>query len=242
MTVWLKKTITRLAISAFVSIPIICTDSAFSKPISSVCYGTTAHGRLENGVKLPSGGNNFQSYSLLAGPLGRTFVHSKVREIIIDAYRQLETAQPGKVYKYAESGYENGGPFKPHKTHQNGLSVDFTVPVVDASGKSVYLPTNLLNRWGYDIEFDKSGKYGEYAIDYESLAAHIVALHKSALRQHADIWRVIFDPGLQPFLYATKYGSYIRKNLRIPTKKSWVRHDDHYHVDFMIKCKPLPRK
>jgi penicillin-insensitive murein endopeptidase len=203
----------------------------------SVCYGTTSNGRLENGVRLPSEGRNFVAYSSLAGLLGRTYVHSTVKAIVVDAYADLYRADPAKVYKYAETGYEEGGRFKPHKTHQNGLSVDFMVPVTDADGKSVHLPTNPLNKYGYNIGFDKSGHYDDYTIDFESMAAHIVSLHKEAKKRGVDLWRVIFAPELQPYLFKTKYGSYLKANVRFSKKRAWVRHDEHYHVDFAIPCK-----
>ena len=208
---------------------------AFAK--TSTCYGTTSNGRLENGVKLPSGGKNFESYSTVAKLAGRTYVHSSVKEIIVEAYKALETEQPNKIYKYAETGFEEGGQFKPHKTHRNGLSVDFMTPVMDKRGKSVHLPTNMFNRYGYDIEFDKNDQFEKLTIDYEALAAHIVALHQQAKKQGHDLWRVIFDPQLQPNLFKTKYAAYLKQNIQFSTKRSWVRHDEHYHVDFSIPCK-----
>jgi len=203
----------------------------------SICYGTTADGRLENGVKLPSEGKNFVAYSSVARLMGRTYVHSTVKAVVVDAYADLYKENPGKVYKYAETGFEKGGKFKPHKTHQNGLSVDFMVPVVDADGKSVYLPTNVFNKYGYNIEFDKHGHYKGYAIDFESMAAHIVYLHKEAKKRGVDLWRVIFAPELQPYLFKTKYGSYLKENVQFSKKRAWVRHDEHYHVDFAVPCK-----
>jgi penicillin-insensitive murein endopeptidase len=203
----------------------------------SICFGTTSDGRLEAGVRLPSEGNNFLSYSKTAELLGRTYVHSSVREIIVAAYKWLETETPGKVYKYAETGLAQGGRFKPHKTHRNGLSVDFMVPVVSREGKSVHLPTHYFNKLGYAIEFDETGTYDGYTIDYEAMAAHIVGLHRSARAKGVDIWRIIFDPKLQPFLLNTKYGDYLKANIVFSKKRSWVRHDEHYHVDFDIPCK-----
>jgi hypothetical protein len=203
----------------------------------STCYGTTSDGKLENGVKLPSSGPNFVGYSTVARFAGRTYVHSQVSKIIIAAYKELETTQPGKVFKYAETGYKEGGRFKPHKTHRNGLSVDFMVPVVDETGQSVHLPTNPLTKFGYNIEFNSSGEYKKYTIDYEAMAAHIVALHKESKRQGHDLWRVIFDPELQPNLFKSKYGQYLDQNIQFSKKRSWVRHDEHYHVDFEVPCK-----
>ena len=206
---------------------------------ASTCYGTTSNGKLEHGVKLPSEGPNYVSYSAMAGMLGRIYVHSTVRDVVVEAYRILETEQPSKVFKYAETGYAEGGRFKPHKTHQNGLSIDFMVPVVNSRDESVHLPTHMLNKYGYNIEFDAKGRYEDYLIDYEALGAHIVALHKAARQNNIEIWRVIFDPKLQPYLLETEYGAYIKQNIQLSKKRSWVRHDEHYHVDFKMKCKPM---
>ncbi|MDE1460971.1 penicillin-insensitive murein endopeptidase [Spartinivicinus poritis] len=204
---------------------------------TSTCYGTTANGRLQNGVQLPSEGENFIGYSIVAQLAGRTYVHSSVKAIIVNAYAQLKQSLPDKVFKYAETGFSEGGKFSPHKTHQNGLSVDFMVPVVNSKGESVHLPTTPLNKFGYDIEFDKNSEFDKYKIDYNAFAAHLVALHKAAREQGHDIWRVIFDPTLQPNLFKTKYGSYLRNNIQFSQKRSWVRHDEHYHVDFDVPCK-----
>ena len=203
---------------------------------SSICYGTTGNGYLSHGVKLPRRGSNFVGYSAAARIAGRTYVHSEVRKIIVESYRSLETTEPNKVYKYAETGLKNGGQFKPHKTHQNGLSADFMTPVLNKSGKSVHLPTNLLNKLGYNIEFNSKNKYKKYSIDFVAMAAHIVALHRQAKKNGHDLWRVIFAPELQPNLYNTQYADYLRANIQFSKKRSWVRHDEHYHVDFKVAC------
>lgn len=205
---------------------------------NSVCFGTTSNGRLENGVRLPNSGPNFVGYSHVARLAGRKYVHSEVKEIIVAAYKELDKEAPDKVFKYAETGFESGGQFKPHKTHRNGLSVDFMTPVVSQEGKSVHLPTPPLNRFGYDIEFDENDRYEEYTIDYEAIAAHVVVLHKEAVKRGYELWRVIFDPNLQPHLYNTKYSQYLKENITFSKKRSWVRHDEHYHVDFVIPCNP----
>ncbi|MDH5785861.1 MAG: penicillin-insensitive murein endopeptidase [Chromatiales bacterium] len=208
----------------------------------STCYGSTSNGKLKNGVQLPAEGENFVGYSGLAASLGRTYLHSTARDIVVDAYQQLQKELPDKVFKYAETGFAEGGPFKPHKTHQNGLSIDFMVPVLNKKGESVHLPTHPFNKFGYNIEFDGVGKFEEYTIDYEALAAHIVALHKAAEKHQATVWRVIFDPKLQPYLLKTSHAEYIKKRVNLSKKPSWVRHDEHIHVDFTIACSPMPTK
>ncbi|HCH2593684.1 TPA: hypothetical protein NKS49_004560 [Vibrio parahaemolyticus] len=140
--------------------------SSYLSASESICFGTTSNGRLEDGVQLPSSGKNFTSYSLLAELAGRTYVHSTVYDIVVSSYEQLSDELPEKVYKYAETGFESGGRFRPHKTHRNGLSVDFMTPVIDSTGKSVHLPTHPFNKFGYNIEFDKNEKYEGLSIDY----------------------------------------------------------------------------
>lgn len=203
---------------------------------SSVCFGTTGNGSLKNGVKLPQKGENFVGYSLAARIAGRTYVHSEVRKIILGSYKSLQTDMPDKVFKYAETGLKQGGVFSPHKTHQNGLSVDFMTPVVDKDGKSVHLPTNPLNKLGYDIEFDSKNRYKNYRIDFVALAAHLVQLHKHAVNNGHELWRVIFAPELQPGLFKTEYADYLQANIQFSKKRSWVHHDEHYHVDFAVAC------
>ena len=213
----------------------------FTQATNSVCYGTTANGKLKNGVQLPQEGKNFVTYSKVAAMLGRTYVHSSVRDIIVNAYKKLEQQNPEKVFKYAETGFKEGGEFKPHKTHRNGLSVDFMTPVIDKTGTSVHLPTHALNKYGYNIELDKNGKIDELSIDYVAMAAHIVMLDKEAKASGYDLWRVIFDPKLQDGLFKTQYGDYLKANIHFSKKRSWVRHDEHYHIDFIIPCQKFAR-
>ena len=110
------------------------------------------------------------------------------------------------------------------------------VPVVDEDGASVHLPTNVFNKFGYSIEFDKTGAYKGYNIDYPAMAAHIVSLHREATSRGIDLWRVIFDPDMQKYLFETSYGNYLHENVKFSDKPSWVRHDEHYHVDFSVPC------
>ncbi len=204
----------------------------------SVCYGTSSHGRLENGVSLPELGNNFGAYSTLGYHLGRTYLHSTVHRVVLDAYRRLETSAPGKAFVYGETGWKSGGRFRPHKTHQNGLSVDFMVPVLNQDGKSVPLPTGLLNKYGYGLEFDLVGRMPGYVIDFDAMAEHLYELHRSAEASGIGIWRVIFDPKMTPKLRRSRHWPYLSRHVRFSKKRSWIRHDDHYHVDFNVACDP----
>jgi penicillin-insensitive murein DD-endopeptidase len=204
---------------------------------NSQCFGTVSKGRIEGSVKLPTSGPNFSAYSTLAATAGRTHVHAKVAEVMAASYAALQAASPGTTYVYGETGWPSGGRFRPHRTHQNGLSVDFFVPVRDAQGKSVPLPTSLTSRFGYDLEFNADAKYGEYSIDFPALAEHLYQLHVAAKSRGVGIALVILDVPFLPRLFATPRGAYLKANLNFMKGKPWVRHDEHYHVDFAIQCK-----
>jgi penicillin-insensitive murein DD-endopeptidase len=223
--------VTRLAV-----LLALVSASAFAD--NSVCYGTTARGRLEGGVQLPSSGPNFGSYSAVGAAAGRTFVHSKVLEVAVDAYKQLESTAQGKVFVYGETGWKAGGRIRPHKTHQNGLSVDFMVPVLKGR-TSVPLPTSPLNKFGYALEFDDQGRLDDYRIDFVAIANHLTALHTAASAKGIKISRVIFEVPLQKHLFATREGARLKGLMTFSTKPAWVKHDEHYHVDFEVPCKPL---
>ena len=184
---------------------------------------------------MPLSGNNFIAYSNVGWGLGRAHVHSSVNDILIKSFEALEKAVPEKIFVYGETGWKKGGRFRPHKTHQNGLSVDLMVPVL-LEGKSVPMPGGAFNRYGYDIEFNDQGKYEEYLIDFEALGELIYEVHVAARARGVGIDRVIFEVPLQKRLWGTKRGAYLRQNVPFSTKQAWVRHDEHIHIDFGIKC------
>lgn len=213
--------------------PAVATDST--------CYGTVANGALRGGVALPEAGPNFRSYSGLAITLGRTHVHRRVATVVTEAYAAMQQTLPGTVFVYGETGWAEGGRFKPHKTHQNGLSVDFFVPVRDADGKSVPIPTSAFTRFGYDLEFDAQARLDDLSIDFEALAEHLYQLNRAARRHRAPIALVIFDTAYLDRLLATRRGPALSR-LPFLRRQPWVRHDEHYHVDFAVPCRSgLPK-
>lgn len=205
--------------------------------LASTCYGRPGAGSIAAAVALPASGANFEAYSRLGVRMGRTHVHARVREVLLDAYAALERSAPGKHFVYGETGLKEGGRMHPHRTHQNGLSVDFMVPVLDAQGRSVPLPSSPLNKFGYGLEFDAQGMAGDLRIDYAALAEHLYQLRQAARKRQVGIALVIFDPALMPALLATARGKDLR-GLPFMRGKPWIRHDEHVHVDFALPCRP----
>lgn len=84
----------------------------------SKCFGNVSNGHIESAVQLPTKGKNFSAYTTLSEVLGRNYVHSKVAEIVLAAYRGMEQSVPSKVFVYGETGLSNGGRIRPHRTHR----------------------------------------------------------------------------------------------------------------------------
>lgn len=219
-------------------VAVACAASATCFASESTCFGTVGRGRIENAARLPARGTNFEAYSGIAVAAGRTHVHSRVAAVIAASYKALEASRPGAVFVYGETGWPSGGRFRPHRTHQNGLSVDFFVPVLNAEGKSVPLPTRATQRFGYDVEFGKDARFEEYVIDFEAMAEHLYQLHVAARAHGVGISLVIFENAFLPKLLATSRGPWLRQHLPFMKGKPWVRHDEHYHVDFAVRCAP----
>lgn len=204
-----------------------------SRPSTSI--GTVSNGRLENGKRLPTSGPNFVAYSRLGALLGRNSVNSSVRDAVVDAYGALEGSAPGWFFTYGETGWPSGGRFRPHRSHQNGTSVDFMMPVrSSASGQPVRFPAALFNKVGYGLDFDQRGIYADYKIDFEIIARHLVALEGASRHHGLAITKVILAPEYLKLLWATPTGATLQKKLPFMQKAAWVRHDEHYHVDFGV--------
>ncbi|MBY0461913.1 MAG: replication initiation protein [Alphaproteobacteria bacterium] len=199
-------------------------------------------------MSVPSKGKNFQTYSYFLSFIGRTCIHSKIREAILDSYKALEIIQPEMTFIYGEMGWCNGGRFRPHRTHQNGLSVDFMVPIrYKKTGLPAVIPTNIFTSFGYSMRFDETGNYisclpsfrsskrrcTEYQIDFKAIIDHLYALQKSALKQGSAIDKIIIDPPLLKLLRKEK--DYFKvESLPFLQGKAWFSHDGHYHVDFKM--------
>lgn len=194
--------------------------------------GTPSAGTLLHGKRLPSDGPNFQAYSRLAALLGRNALHGTIRSVVLDAYAAVAARDSSLTFVYGETGWPGGGSFAPHRTHRNGLSVDFMAPVRDAAGRPVPLPTAPWTRFGYDLEFDASGAGRGLRIDFEAMALHLEALERAARARGSRIELLILAPEYHRLLWQTTAGRRLAGRVPVLPGAAWVRHDEHYHVDF----------
>lgn len=181
---------------------------------------------------LPATGANFSAYCLPCIVALRTFLREDAADVVVAAYKQLAREQPELEFVYAEMGFPWGGRFPPHRTHREGLSADFHVPLTGGG----QIPMTPANRYGYDVDFDTQGVGPAGTIDFDAVALHLRALDKQARAVGGRVGRVFFAPDLQDELFASDAGQGLDALISFNSRQSWVRHDDHYHVDFILPC------
>lgn len=206
---------------------------------ASVSKGVVSNGSLVNGKLMPYSGANFQYFADNSFLMGRAFVHSAVRKTLIDSYHSIQPFFPAHTFYIMESSNKCGGKLDPHKTHQNGLSVDFMMPLLK-DGKE-YNGLDTLGVDHYYLNFDDSGKYTEDAsieINFDIVAKHILELDSKARENGLKISKVIIKIELKDELFHSKYGAelikrgiYVVQNL---TPIINMLHDEHYHIDFEL--------
>jgi penicillin-insensitive murein endopeptidase len=77
------------------------------------------------------------------------------------------------------------------------------------------------------------GHSGELQIDFEAMAEHLSALQAAAHAHGTSIELLILAPEFQPLLWQTPTGRSLRGRFPVMTGPAWVRHDEHYHVNFV---------
>lgn len=231
-----KILLTLILLSLFISsIPqIIHKNQGESESI-----GKVSNGKIINAYKLPRKGENFKFFSLFDYyVLGRCYIHSGIHKTILESYAILENENPNYTYRLMECSKRKGGRPFPHRTHQNGTSVDFMTPLLK-NGKQItfYDKTSVFR---YLMKFDSKGRSRinkKVVIDFEAVAQHILILDKTARKNGFKIRKVILETNLKDELFATKYGAELKER-NIYFVKSLPKaidelHDDHYHIDFV---------
>ena len=166
--------------------------------IASTSIGSVGGGSLKDATLIPYEGSNYEYFDQASYLSGRAFTNSKVAAITVATYDALKKQGVDRHFRVMEFSRKEGGKIFPHRTHQNGLSVDYMMPLqkdgkpyygLDSQGASHYL-----------LEFDKDGKFSEdsrVSIDFDMAAQHILELDKQARKQGMRIHKVIFNTDLK---------------------------------------------
>ncbi|CAG5081378.1 penicillin-insensitive murein endopeptidase [Parvicella tangerina] len=199
--------------------------------------GSVSNGSLENGKLLPFSGTNYQYFDTTSYLMGRGFMNDKVKTTVLSTYQRCEKEISGRHFYLMECANQNGGKIFPHRTHQNGLSVDFMMPL--NQNNKPYYDLDKLGGQHYLLAFDYEGRYLDdpsIQIDFEVVAKHLLLLEQQANEVGLKIKKVIIHTELKDELYAGKYGQQLKSsNIYVVKALSPLinaLHDDHYHVDF----------
>lgn len=205
----------------------------------SISYGTVSNGTLKNGAILPFSGKNFHYFDTTSYLKNRCFVNRNVYDALLETYRQLETVTPDRSYGIMECSNEHGGKISPHRTHQNGLSVDFMTPLLKDG--QPYTGADFKGAPHYLMDFDANGRWTEdptVSIDFETMAKHLLTLIDAAKSQGLGIEKIIWKTELRDELFTTPSGKKLKTSgVYVTTRLEPLinsLHDDHYHVDFKI--------
>lgn len=202
--------------------------------------GTVSNGSLQNGYLFPFSGPNFHYFDTTSYFNNRAFVNRRVLKATLQAYEILETQLPGRNFGIMECSNEHGGEIAPHRTHRNGLSVDFMTPLL--RNEVPYTELDFAGAVHYLMDFENNGYYKDdpsITIDFETVAHHLLLLNDVASKNGLKIAKVIWKTELRDELFATSSGKKLQATgIYITTRLTPLinsLHDDHYHVDFELR-------
>jgi len=223
------------------SIMIACTPKIPKGTGVSKSKGTVKNGELINGRRFPKKGNNYKYFSKMTYFLkNRAWVNSHVLDITLEAYKECELTMPKRRFLLMECSHKKGGKMWPHRTHQNGTSIDFASPL--KKNKQPYHGDQWKGVFHYAMQFDTFGRCignKDISIDFEAMGKHILALEKAAKKRNMYIKKVLLKIDLKDDFFKTKSGKHV-KDKGIYFAKYLPKfidnvHDDHYHIDFAFR-------
>lgn len=204
---------------------------------ASKSIGTVSNGSLENAKLVPFYGKNFTYFDKDSYLLSRAFTSDQVKEIILEAYDSLYVDVPDRKFFLMELSNHDGGEIFPHRTHQNGLSVDFMLPKLKENYPNYELDT--IGKRHYFLTFTDDGSFKEnptIKIDFDLVAKHILRLAEVAKKYGYSIEKVILKIEYKDELFATSNGKLLKESgiylVKSLSPEINAIHDDHFHVDF----------
>jgi len=136
-----------------------------------------------------------------------------------------------------ECSHQKGGKLAPHRTHQNGTSVDLMMPKV--KNTKPYTDLDDLGSRHYFLNFTNQGRLdtdSSVHINFEAVASMIMCMNKGAKLYGYKVSKVIIKIEYKELLFSGPIGQklkssgiYIVKNLGSQVN---AFHDEHIHLDF----------
>jgi penicillin-insensitive murein endopeptidase len=227
----------KLVLILLISVTTACSSTPKGNG-KSKSEGSVKKGKLVNGRRFSRKKDNYKYFSFLSYILfNRAWVHSKVLDITLDAYKECEVKHPKRKFFIMECSNKKGGEMWPHRTHQNGTSIDFGSPLL--KNKRPFTRDHSYGLRHYAMKFDTNGRLlrnKKIEIDFEIMAQHILALEVAARKRNMFVKKVLLKINLKDDLFKTKSGKLLKKSNIYFAKYLQPMidnmHDDHYHIDF----------
>lgn len=205
--------------------------------LPSISHGTVGNGSLENGKLVPWEGDNYRYFDTTSYLAGRAFLNDKVLATLLDGFKVLGLSKEKLSYRVMECSHQKGGKLYPHRTHQNGTSVDLMLP--KRKNGQAYTKLDDLGSQHYFLNFSNQGildSDSSVHIDFEAVASMIMCMNKGARLYGYRVSKVIIKIEYKESLFAGPAGQklkssgiYIVKSLG-PQVNAF--HDEHIHLDF----------
>lgn len=227
---------------SILSSSILLASCISTTTIESESKGTVRNGELKNGHRFKYHNQNFSYFSTLSYYLlNNAYTNSKVKKTVEEAYQSLYQKFPDQKWKMMECSNKKGGKMRFHRTHQNGTSIDFMVPLLNTKSNQQSRSRDHYGMWHYLLKFDKNGFVNgsnKTQIDFEKMAHHILALKEAGVKNGVKIKKVIFKIELKANLFNSAIGKKLKSSgIYFAQALSPIVnnvHDDHYHIDFEI--------
>jgi penicillin-insensitive murein DD-endopeptidase len=213
----------------------------YSNLEASVSGGTPGDGSLKKAYQVEYTTSNARYFSIISYYLmGNCYVNSKLYNTVLNSYSECEKTCKNIDFRIMECSDKEGGKIMLHRTHRNGLSIDFMVPKIK-DGKQTKFYDDL-GLWHYLLDFNSSGRLvidNDVTIDFETIGKHIIALDNAARANGLVVSKVIMKLNLKDDFFNTPSGKEVKRRgiyfaNRLPESVDNM-HDDHYHVDFKLK-------
>jgi len=205
--------------------------------LPSISHGTVGNGSLENGKLIPWAVDNYRYFDTTSYLAGRAFLNDKVLASLQQGFKALAMMKDGLSYRVMECSHQKGGKLAPHRTHQNGTSVDLMMPKV--KNAKPYTDLDDLGSAHYFLNFTNQGKLdtdSSVQIDFEAVASMIMSMDKGARLFGYKVRKVIIKIEYKESLFAGPVGQKLKSSGIYIVKSLGPRvnafHDEHIHLDF----------
>lgn len=201
----------------------------FETSAESISVGKSTDGTIENARRMPFSKRGYSTYSFWGYLAGRTFVHEKVKDVVVESFKIASEKCDGRDFVLGETGLKDGGPIAFHKGKQNGMQVDVLLPF-EKDGEP-YTKCNIFNSWFYRSDIDKKEGFKELGVNYQHLKVHLLTLMQVAPK-HGLVLRKVEVHNTIKTDFLNDNGKVLKKLLVFGGRKESTQKPAYYTLTF----------